>query len=162
MVAVWRLAARSASGFPCVRSTPSTRICPPETRSRPRMQRNMLDLPAPEGPRRATFSPSATFSEIPSRTRCPPRSRVTERSSTAGAVIPRLLQRSARPVEEAVDAPQTLFEVIGNHADADPDVSLDTEPRARADEDTLLGPQAHAQLLGRHRKVICQKRHPPG
>src|SRR5579859_61846 len=65
-------------------------------------------------------------------------------------------------IEETVDPLQTAGEMIGRHADTDANMLLDAEPGAGTNEDALLGAQAHAQCLGRHGKIIRQKRHAAG
>src|SRR5918994_2884381 len=61
---------------------PSKRTSPSSTVSRPLMQRNIVDLPEPEGPAMTTTSPRPIDRSIPSRTRFSPKLLRIERSST--------------------------------------------------------------------------------
>src|SRR6266542_19816 len=110
-------------------SVPSTRTCPSSGGTRPRMQRNTVDLPDPLEPRSTWTVPGCTSMDTPSSATRSPNRLVTSRSSiTIEPVIPgsapggRGSANHARGAElrhlvrsELEEAAQDLFRVLAQH-----------------------------------------------
>src|SRR5690606_972761 len=71
-----------------VASTPSIRMVPELTSSRPAMSRSRVDLPQPEGPTKTTNSPSAISRSTPGITFTPLNSLVTRSRVIAPSLLP--------------------------------------------------------------------------
>src|SRR5512143_1550789 len=85
-------------------SAPSSRTAPPSGRSSPAMARSIVLLPAPDGPRTPTASPSATCSDTWSSTvRSPKR---TTRSSTSSMIRRQPLAHAADHHDEGGEGEQ--------------------------------------------------------
>src|SRR5690606_27644446 len=75
--------------------SPSMAICPPEISSSPQIRRRSVDFPQPDGPTKATNSPSSTVRSMPLSTSTGPKDlRISESSSLA--IIRKAPEISAR------------------------------------------------------------------